>query len=292
MENIGSQEETGATTAEVVAGADNVAVAPSEGVIADIGNEQVARIAHQINKAYCEAMGDTSQVNWEDAPEWQKQSALLGVNLHLNNPGAGPEASHESWMAQKQLDGWIYGEKKDAGLKTHPCMVPFAELAIEQQAKDFIFRAAVHAANAIILPVVEPGTQIIHQHPAPVGTIAVRMKLNREGFTDVTHGTGAWEINETKSIPASIAKKLLSHEDVYEISDEQATAEVAALEAKKPDDDKGQQTYDMINAMEKDALKSYIKTQFNRDVDMRKHKDVSTLRVLATQLYDQYGAAE
>lgn len=28
----------------------------------------VARICHEVNRAYCEALGDTSQVSWEDAP--------------------------------------------------------------------------------------------------------------------------------------------------------------------------------------------------------------------------------
>lgn len=29
----------------------------------------VAQIAHEINKAYCESIGDTSQPSWEEAPE-------------------------------------------------------------------------------------------------------------------------------------------------------------------------------------------------------------------------------
>jgi len=36
--------------------------------------EDIARMCHQINKSYCEAIGDYSQVDWENAPEWQKQS--------------------------------------------------------------------------------------------------------------------------------------------------------------------------------------------------------------------------
>lgn len=107
--------------------------------------EAIARVCHEINRAYCLALGDTSQPSWEDAPQWQKESALLGVELHLNNPDAGPEASHESWMRQKLADGWVYGGVKDAAAKMHPCLVPFAQLPKEQQAKDFLFRAVVHA---------------------------------------------------------------------------------------------------------------------------------------------------
>lgn len=109
-----------------------------------MNNQEIARVCHQVNKAYCESLGDTSQPEWEDAPEWQKESAILGVELHQSGDH-GPEASHESWMKQKVDDGWSYGEVKDPAAKTHPCLVPFEDLPQEQQAKDFIFRAVVHA---------------------------------------------------------------------------------------------------------------------------------------------------
>ena len=110
-----------------------------------MNREAIARVAHEVNRAYCQALGDNSQPAWEDAPEWQKSSARSGVDLHVGNPAAGPEASHESWMAQKVSEGWTYGPMKNPDAKEHPCMVPFAELPREQQAKDFIFRAVVHA---------------------------------------------------------------------------------------------------------------------------------------------------
>ncbi len=107
--------------------------------------EQVARVAHEVNRAYCLALGDKSQPAWEDAPQWQRASALLGVQLHTENPDAGPQASHESWMAQKVAEGWTYGPEKRPDLKQHHCMVPFDQLPREQQAKDYLFRAVVHA---------------------------------------------------------------------------------------------------------------------------------------------------
>ena len=116
-----------------------------------MNNEQVARVAHEVNRAYCEALGDSSQLKWEDAPQWQKDSAMLGVELHTINPNAGPEASHESWMAQKIADGWRYGKIKSPEIKEHPCILPFAELPAEQQAKDFLFRAIVHALSSNML---------------------------------------------------------------------------------------------------------------------------------------------
>ena len=110
-----------------------------------MNQEQIARVAHEVNRAYCEALGDTSQQKWEDAPQWQRDSAVRGVNFHMANRCAGPQASHENWMAQKVSEGWVYGIAKDAELKQHPCLVPFEQLPLEQQAKDFLFRAVVHS---------------------------------------------------------------------------------------------------------------------------------------------------
>ena len=105
----------------------------------------VAKMCHAANKAWCELHGDFSQPSWDDAPEWQKESAIMGVEFHRANPNAGDSASHENWMAQKVKDGWTYGDVKNPERKEHPCMVPFSELPHQQQKKDAIFRAMVHA---------------------------------------------------------------------------------------------------------------------------------------------------
>lgn len=105
----------------------------------------IARVCHEMNRKYCEeALGDYSQPAWEVAPLWQKDSALMGVDLHMRND-VGPEASHESWLQQKMQTGWVWGPVKDPEKLTHPCIVPFSQLPKEQQAKDVIFRAVVHA---------------------------------------------------------------------------------------------------------------------------------------------------
>lgn len=112
---------------------------------ADTFIQQIARVCHEANRAYCAAMGDHSQLPWEQAPSWQRESAINGVRFHLTNPGATPENSHESWLAEKRAAGWRYGPVKDADKKEHPCFRPYAELPVEQRAKDYLFRAIVHA---------------------------------------------------------------------------------------------------------------------------------------------------
>lgn len=106
---------------------------------------RIARACHEANRFYCLALGDDSQKPWEEAPGWQRTSAIKGVEFHILNPNAGDSASHDSWLEEKRATGWRYGEVKDAEAKTHPCFVPFEQLPIEQQRKDALFRTIVHA---------------------------------------------------------------------------------------------------------------------------------------------------
>lgn len=112
--------------------------------------ENIARTCHEANRAFCISQGDTTQPHWEDAPEWQKESARAGVRLHLH-AYASVEQSHESWMKQKTDDGWVYGETKDAEKKTHPCIVPYSELPPEQRFKDYLFRSIVHEFKEFLM---------------------------------------------------------------------------------------------------------------------------------------------
>jgi hypothetical protein len=107
---------------------------------------QIAVICHQANKAWCDINGEVpSQLDWEDAPQWQRDSAKAGVRFALENPDAPASAQHDAWSKDKIDAGWKYGEEKNADLKTHPCLVPFSELPFFQQAKDKLFKAIVGA---------------------------------------------------------------------------------------------------------------------------------------------------
>jgi len=94
---------------------------------------KTARLCHEINRAYCAAIGDNSQDPWETAPAWQRASAVKGVHHVLENPDAGPSASHDSWLAEKRADGWKYGPVKDVEKKEHPCFVEYADLPVFQK---------------------------------------------------------------------------------------------------------------------------------------------------------------
>ena len=56
-------------------------------------------------------------------------------------------------MAHKEREGWTYGETKDAKKKTHPNLVPFYQLPIQERMKDIMF---IYTATMGILTF-EPG---------------------------------------------------------------------------------------------------------------------------------------
>lgn len=105
----------------------------------------IASVVHEANRAYCHAIGDDSQPSWEDAPTWQRDSAIQGIQAIIDNPDTTPEQSHEGWLDVKRADGWSFGEVKDPVRKVHPCFIPYAQLPENQRVKDELFGAIVRA---------------------------------------------------------------------------------------------------------------------------------------------------
>lgn len=105
--------------------------------------DDIARVCHEVNRAYCHSLADHTQLEWENAPTWQRESAIRGVQFRLKNSSATPADMHRNWCFDKLKEGWKYGPVKDVEKKEHPCLVPFADLPREQQAKDLIFSAIV-----------------------------------------------------------------------------------------------------------------------------------------------------
>jgi hypothetical protein len=105
--------------------------------------ESIASVCHEANRAICEAAGDMSQKSWNEAEDWQRESAIQGVQFAISFPDAPHSAQHGEWMNHKVQEGWGYGPIKDATLKEHPCMVPYEDLPFEQKVKDHVFKAIV-----------------------------------------------------------------------------------------------------------------------------------------------------
>lgn len=104
-------------------------------------NQDIAKGCYEANRLYCKSIGDNSQPEWDKAESWQKISVLNGVDFVLANPDATASESHENWVKEKMLNGWKWGEKKNAATKEHPCLQAFGKLPEDQKIKDEIFMA-------------------------------------------------------------------------------------------------------------------------------------------------------
>lgn len=107
---------------------------------------RAAQLAHDINRLYALSHGETNVYPaWDDAPEEIKDSAYAGVVFLYDNPTATAKDQHDAWCVHKVKQGWEPGPLKDDKLKTHPCLVPYAELPVQQRLKDEIYQTIVRA---------------------------------------------------------------------------------------------------------------------------------------------------
>ncbi|HEX9232441.1 MAG TPA: RyR domain-containing protein [Blattabacteriaceae bacterium] len=105
--------------------------------------EDIARIAHEANKAYCESLGDFSQFLWSQSPDWQKDYVIAGVKFRLKNTHGTAEENHSEWLKIRLQAGWKYSSIKNVEKKEHPNMVPYDRLPELQRVKDVLFISIV-----------------------------------------------------------------------------------------------------------------------------------------------------
>lgn len=287
----------------------------------------IAMLCHSINAAYCQSLGDESQLAWENTPDSHQQSLIAGVEMHLANPQATPEQSHESWYKQKEAEGWIYGEVKDLEKKEHPCFLPYDELPLEQKAKDYLFRATVHLMkdlpdveeylaladevkhlrekiqkNALNVP------NVVTPTATPLGAsgIAIQYVGRKDQFIDRLYGSNlTFAKGQVRHVPSNIAGSLLKHPEFQrfeqQVSDSaeqhgQQTDDTSTIldEAKKQQDkDNEKETIELdeIDTVErisdKKSLIDYAKNKYDQELDGR--SSVKTLQGQVVDLIKRFG---
>ena len=109
----------------------------------------IARVAHEVNRAYCGALGDFSQKAWVDAPEWQRENFIRGVIFQQEHSNADAEETHDAWVQEKLAQGWMWGPIKDIRKQEHPCLMAYDDLPLEDRVKNFLFRGVVDVLLAM-----------------------------------------------------------------------------------------------------------------------------------------------
>jgi hypothetical protein len=86
-------------------------------------------------------------------PWWEREQAFRDQFLEVIERQCGPdrktspEELHDDWVKAYEEMGWRYGSERDPEAKTHPDMVPFAELEQREQDKDAVFIALCEIAR-------------------------------------------------------------------------------------------------------------------------------------------------
>ncbi len=135
-------------------------------------SELAARICHEANAVLQQAGGEPVSPAWHELDEETRMSAISGVHFAWDNPFLSPANQHEEWCRFKAQHGWTHGETKDAEAKTHPCLVPYNELPVIQQAKDGVFRAVALGFYGRVVPAGRSVTDLPRIEDADVGRIA------------------------------------------------------------------------------------------------------------------------
>jgi hypothetical protein len=115
-----------------------------EATTARLSTEDITRIAYEANMRLDLLTGSIARP-WEDVSADDRLLFEEGVRLHIANPKRTDEEIHTDWMLTMHRAGWRYGSAKDSLLKTHPAMIPFAELPLLEKTKDRLYVSIVSA---------------------------------------------------------------------------------------------------------------------------------------------------
>lgn len=98
-------------------------------------NEHIARLIYAAHSEYNIIQGLGSRCRWEEADRPSRQAYISVVERTLLQPTKSSFDNHELWRASWEANGWKYGPVRDDVKKTHPALVPYAELPEDQRVK-------------------------------------------------------------------------------------------------------------------------------------------------------------
>ncbi|WP_374215312.1 RyR domain-containing protein [Streptomyces sp. NEAU-Y11] len=127
-------------------------------------HEQVARVIHEANRAVQQIVGDPAPSSeWATSSWRERQATTQGVYRALE--GRTPQQLHQDWCDHKVAHGWRFGPVKSEQARTHPCLVPYEDLPMEQRIKDEIFLA--------IADILAPHVQVPRRANAAGGSVGL-----------------------------------------------------------------------------------------------------------------------
>jgi len=85
---------------------------------------------------------------WDDREQDFKDQFIKVIDRQCGDQrSSSPEELHGSWMQAYFLMGWVFGEKYDRENRTHPDLLPYAQLGQLERDKDAVFVALCEIAR-------------------------------------------------------------------------------------------------------------------------------------------------
>ncbi len=110
-----------------------------------LSHAQIAEIAHEANRVYCQHAGGPLRVKWHLLTKREMEGLVSGVEFIAASPNATPHELHEAWFEWMVKDGWSPGGVLDRVAKVHPNLRPWDELPLRERIKDALFGGIVRA---------------------------------------------------------------------------------------------------------------------------------------------------
>ncbi|TLP68231.1 hypothetical protein FEA48_30730 [Pseudomonas nitroreducens] len=221
----------------------------------------IGSVVHAALNSMMSVLGGIELLQWDDADDSYRERVLDTVQTYLESPDTTPDQLYELWLQAQFANGWVLGDVYDAAVKTNPHLVPYAEVPVEQRAKDAVVQRLVAVLASI--PEAEPAEQsdelsraleeiatlkqalLIASQAAPareeggevplLNRVPVEYVGRRETWFDRLYNTGlTFTAGQTRSLPPEIARKLLRHADLFAegvVSAEAVSTGAPALES-------------------------------------------------------------
>ncbi len=112
-------------------------------------NERRAEFVYNAARLAAQAAGaPVIPVLWAEREDAFRSQFLPVISRQCGpQRSASPEELHGSWMQAYFAMGWTFGEKYDREVKTHPDLVPYAQLGQLERDKDAVFVALCEIAR-------------------------------------------------------------------------------------------------------------------------------------------------
>lgn len=114
--------------------------------------ERRAKFVYNAARLAAEAAGaPIIPVLWDEREEAFRIQFLDVIDRQCGpQRSRSPEELHGSWMQAYFTMGWVHGERYDRDAKTHPDLVPYADLGQLERDKDAVFVILCEIARQFI----------------------------------------------------------------------------------------------------------------------------------------------